>query len=245
MPCVPNLARGLHLVCLLPQGLSRMRTGSVHGSNACRVWQTTSKLESVTTPSCVSNTAFTVGATTAPDSWDAPSTHRSPMGSRHPCPSLRAAKRSAAAWAIRTRRCCARMGPTSSGRLPGWHSLRPRVLRWRGCPVRDSCPQVSMPVRAAQSRAGVPASKHQRQQHAAACRSMPQRQILGAVGGGFEACRSMPQRAKIFTWWTFLFITCQTLEPFVALRSQNWMVAQWSMYQVTVRKVLGSILGMG
>ena len=43
---------------------------------------------------------------------------------------------------------------------------------------------------------------------AAACRSMPQRQILGAVGGGFEACRSMlqcaaacrgmPQRAKIF-----------------------------------------------
>ena len=32
-------------------------------------------------------------------------------------------------------------------------------------------------------------------QHAAACRSMPQRQILGAVGGGFEACRSMPQHA--------------------------------------------------
>ena len=40
-------------------------------------------------------------------------------------------------------------------------------------------------------------------QHAAACRSMPQRQILRAVGGGFEACRSMPQRAKIFTWRTF------------------------------------------
>ena len=35
--------------------------------------------------------------------------------------------------------------------------------------------------------------------------SMPQRQILGAVGGGFEACRSMPQRAKIFTWRTFFF----------------------------------------
>ena len=47
--------------------------------------------------------------------------------------------------------------------------------------------------------------RHQRQQHAAACRSMPQRQILGAVGGGFEACRSMPQRAKIFTWRTFFF----------------------------------------
>ena len=59
---------------------------------------------------------------------------------------------------------------------------------------------------------------------AAACRSMPQRQILGAVGGGFEACRSMPQRAKIFTWWTFFFITCQTCEPFVAQMSQNWMV---------------------
>ena len=40
-------------------------------------------------------------------------------------------------------------------------------------------------------------------QHAAAFCSMPQCQILGAVGGGFEACRSMPQRAKIFTWWTF------------------------------------------
>ena len=81
---------------------------------------------------------------------------------------------------------------------------------------------------------------HQRQQHAAAFCSMPQRQILGAVGGVFEACRSMPQRAKIFTWWTFFFITCQTLEPFVAQMSQNWMVAQWSMYLV-----LGSIPGKG
>jgi hypothetical protein len=60
------------------------------------------------------------------------------------------------------------------------------------------------------------ADKHQQQQHAAAFCSMPQRQILGAVGGGFEACRSMPQRAKIFTWWIFFFITCQTSEPFVA-----------------------------
>ena len=64
---------------------------------------------------------------------------------------------------------------------------------------------------------------------AAACRSMPQRQILGAVGGGFEACRSMPQRAKIFTWRTFFSIPRQTSEPFVAHLSQNWMVAQWYM----------------
>ena len=82
-------------------------------------------------------------------------------------------------------------------------------------------------------------------QHAAAFCSMPQRQILRAVGGGFEACRSMPQQAKIFTWWTFFFITCQTLEPFVAQMSQNWMVAQWSMYQVPGRRVLGSIPGKG
>ena len=59
-------------------------------------------------------------------------------------------------------------------------------------------------------------------QHSA---GMPQRQILGAAGGGFEACRSMSQRAKIFTWRTFFFITCQTCEPFVAQMSQNWMVA--------------------
>ena len=39
------------------------------------------------------------------------------------------------------------------------------------------------------------ADKHQQQQHAAAFCSIPQRQILGAVGGGFEACRSMPQCA--------------------------------------------------
>ena len=36
---------------------------------------------------------------------------------------------------------------------------------------------------------------HDQAPTAAACRSMPQRQILGAVGGGFEACRSMPQHA--------------------------------------------------
>ena len=70
---------------------------------------------------------------------------------------------------------------------------------------------------------------------------MPQRQILVVVGGGFEACRSMPQRAKIFTWRTFFFITCQTSEPFVAQVSRNWMVAQWSMYQVPTWRVLGSI----
>ena len=32
-------------------------------------------------------------------------------------------------------------------------------------------------------------------QHAAACRSMPQRAIFGTVGGVSEACRSMPQHA--------------------------------------------------
>ena len=78
-------------------------------------------------------------------------------------------------------------------------------------------------------------------QHAVACRSMPQHLFLGAAHGGFEACRSMPQRAKIFTWRTFFFITCRTSEPFVAQMSQNWMVAQWSMYQVPVWRVLGSI----
>ena len=87
---------------------------------------------------------------------------------------------------------------------------------------------------------GVPAA-HQQAPAAAACRSMPQRQILGAVGGGFEACRSMPQRAKICTSRTFFFITCQTCEPFVAQISQNWMVAQWSVYQVSDWRVLGSI----
>ena len=43
----------------------------------------------------------------------------------------------------------------------------------------------------------------QRQQHAAACHSMPQRQILGAVGGNFEACCGMPQQPEFFTWRTF------------------------------------------
>ena len=59
------------------------------------------------------------------------------------------------------------------------------------------------------------------------------------------ACRGMPQRAKIFTWRTFFFITCQTCEPFVAKMSQNWMVAQWSMYRAPVWRVLDSIPGKG
>ena len=83
-------------------------------------------------------------------------------------------------------------------------------------------------------------AKHQRQQHAAACRCMPQRQILGDVGGGFEACHSMPQRAAAcrsepkLSHGGLFFLTCQTCEPFVAQMSQNWMVAQWSMYQAPV-----------
>ena len=47
--------------------------------------------------------------------------------------------------------------------------------------------------------------------------SMPQRQILGAVGGGFEACRSEPK----FPMADFFFITCQTSEPFVAQAPRN------------------------
>ena len=92
-------------------------------------------------------------------------------------------------------------------------------------------------------------------QHAAACRSMPQHLFFGAAHGGFEACRSMPQRAaacrsmpqraKIFTWRTFFFITRRTCEAFVAQISQNWMVAQWSMYHIPVWRVLGSIPGKG
>ena len=87
--------------------------------------------------------------------------------------------------------------------------------------------------------------KHQRQQHAAACRSARSWELLVGVLKHAAACRSMPQRAKIFTWRTFFFITCQTCEPFVAQRSQNWMVAQWSMYQVAVCRVPGSIPGVG
>ena len=45
------------------------------------------------------------------------------------------------------------------------------------------------------------------------------------------ACRSEPKFSR-----TFFFITCQTLEPFVAQMSQHWMVAQWFMYQVSVRR---------
>ena len=56
------------------------------------------------------------------------------------------------------------------------------------------------------------------------------------------ACRSEP---KFSHGGLFFFITCQTCEPFVAQMSQNWMVAQWSMYQVPVWRVLGSIPGKG
>ena len=79
-------------------------------------------------------------------------------------------------------------------------------------------------------------------QHAAACRSARFWELLVGVLKHAAACRSMPQRAKIFTWRTFFFITCQTCEPFVAHMSQKWMVAQWSMYQVPICRVLGSFL---
>ena len=69
---------------------------------------------------------------------------------------------------------------------------------------------------------------------------MPQRQILGAVGGGFAAAS---QRFHVADF--FFFITCQTWEPFVAQVSQNWMVAQWSMYALPVWRVVGSIPGKG
>ena len=46
-------------------------------------------------------------------------------------------------------------------------------------------------------------AKHQRQQHAAACRSARFWELLVGVLKHAAACRSMPQRAKIFTWRTF------------------------------------------
>ena len=58
----------------------------------------------------------------------------------------------------------------------------------------------------------------------------------------------MPQHAAAsqkFHMVNFFFITCQTLESFVAQMSRNWMVAQRCMYQVLVRRVLGSIPGKG
>ena len=74
-------------------------------------------------------------------------------------------------------------------------------------------------------------------QHAAACRSMPQHaaacrstcflELHMGVLKHAAACRSMPQRAKIFTWRTFFFIPRRNSEPFVAQKSQNWMVVQW------------------
>ena len=59
------------------------------------------------------------------------------------------------------------------------------------------------------------------------------------------ACRSIPQRAKIVTWRIFFFITCQSCGPFVAQISQKWLVAQWSMYQIPVGGILGSIPSNG
>ena len=89
-------------------------------------------------------------------------------------------------------------------------------------------------------------------QHAAACRSMPQHAVacrstfflelhMGVLKHA-AACRSEP---KFSHGGLFFFITCRTCEPFVAQMSQNWMVAQWSMYQASVWRVLGSISGKG
>ena len=78
---------------------------------------------------------------------------------------------------------------------------------------------------------------------AAACRSTFFLELHMGVLKHAAACRRMPQRAKIFTWRTFFFVTCRTCEPFFAQMSQNWMVAQWSMYQSPVWKVLGFIPG--
>ena len=50
-----------------------------------------------------------------------------------------------------------------------------------------------------------PGGKHQRQQHAAACRSARFWELLVGLLKHAAACRSMPQRAKIFTWRTFFF----------------------------------------
>ena len=87
-------------------------------------------------------------------------------------------------------------------------------------------------------------------QHAAACRSARFWELLVGVLKHAAACRSMPHAAACrsepkFLHGGFFFITCQTCEPFVALVSQNWMVAQWSMYQVPVWRVLGSNPGEG
>ena len=94
--------------------------------------------------------------------------------------------------------------------------------------------------------------RHQRQQHAAACRSMSHHaaacrsarfwELLVGVLKHAAACRSEP---KFSHGGLFFFITCQTCEPFVAQMSQNWMVAQWSMCQVPVWRVLGSVPGKG
>ena len=75
---------------------------------------------------------------------------------------------------------------------------------------------------------------HHQASATAACRSTFFLELHMGVLKHAAACRSMPQRAKIFTWRPFFFMTCRTSEPFVAQMSQNWMVAQWSMYQVPV-----------
>ena len=83
-------------------------------------------------------------------------------------------------------------------------------------------------------------------QHAASCRSTFFLELHMGVLKHAAACRRMPQHAAAsqnFHMAAFFFITCRTSEPFVAQKSQNWMVAQWSMYQTSAWKVLGSIPG--
>ena len=80
------------------------------------------------------------------------------------------------------------------------------------------------------------AAKLVQPQHAAACRSTFFLELHMGVLKHAAACRSEPKFSH-----GGLFITCRTCEPFVAHMSQNWMVAQWSMRQRLVWKVLGSI----
>ena len=54
---------------------------------------------------------------------------------------------------------------------------------------------------------------------------LPQRWILGAIGGGFEACRSMPcHSGPNFSRVEFFFDNILNLWTFVAQACQNWMV---------------------
>ena len=80
-----------------------------------------------------------------------------------------------------------------------------------------------------------------------ACATETERK-MGTVTGAATNGSSMPQHAAAsqnFHMADFFFITCQTCEPFVAQVSQNWMLAQWSMYQVAVWRVLAFIPGKG